>query len=60
MADKIHTVESVAALLGLVETTVRNKINAGEIPAYKFGGRWYIFESELFQAIKKQGRKKGQ
>lgn len=55
--DSILTVEAVAELLKIKPNTVRIKINKGEIPAHKFGGRWYVIHSELVEAIRKASKK---
>ena len=57
MDSDFYTVEIVAEKLGIAVRTVRNKINKGEIPAHKFGGRWYVIHSELVEAIRKESKK---
>lgn len=52
LADsKFFTVEEVGEIFGLHPVTIRNMMRLKRIPARKFGGRWYISEANLQQAL---------
>ena len=43
----VLTVEEVARLLRVSEQTIRRRIKDGTLKAYKFCGRWFIYETEV-------------
>lgn len=49
----IDDVQAAKVLGGVCVTTVRRKAASGDIPGYKKGGKYYFFESELINHIKK-------
>lgn len=59
MENDFYTVDALAEKMGVSERTVRAKINKGEIPAWKWGGRWYVIKSELIDAIRSNGKSNG-
>lgn len=56
MDNDFYTIEVAAVKLGMAVRTLRAKINKGEIPAHKFGGRWYVIHSELVEAIRNSSK----
>ncbi len=50
--DEIMTVEDVAEVLKVTDTTIRKAITDGKLKAFKQLGRWYVFASDLRDFIK--------
>lgn len=50
----VLTVEEVARLLRVSEQTIRRRIKDGTLKAYKFCGRWFIYETEV-ERIRRYG-----
>lgn len=48
-----HTLQEVVQFLKVDDKKVREMIKVGEIPAYKFGGRYRISEQDLQAYIEK-------
>ena len=46
-----YTPGEVAKIMSLHPITVRNMMRLGQLPAHKFGGRWYISEDKLAAVI---------
>lgn len=48
---KAFTTEDIAMMFKVNNQVVRNLINKGQIPSFKFGNQWLILESDLYQYI---------
>jgi len=48
---KFFSAGEVGKILKLNAVTIRNKMRMGQLPAHKFGGRWFISEDQLAQAF---------
>jgi excisionase family DNA binding protein len=49
---EFYTVDKLAELLGLKETTIRKYYREKKLKGYKFGGRIFFFHSDVIKAIK--------
>ena len=49
--ENLLTVEEAAKILRLKPNTLRIKIRAGQLKAYKFGKRWYIPRAAISEAM---------
>ncbi len=56
---QLLTVEDLAALLRVDRWTVRRWIRAGQIPAVRLGGRFYVPRRAFEELIMAAGRKEG-
>jgi len=54
MAKKFITVKRFAEILNMDHQTIRRKIKAGEIPAYKIGGKVLLKREEIDKWIESQ------
>ena len=54
--ENMLTVEEAAGLLRLKPNTLRIRIRAGKLRAFKFGKRWYIPREAIREAMRPSGR----
>ncbi len=54
MEKGFYTPQELAKLLGLTPESIRRAIKAGEIPALKLGGRYYIPTAVVQQLVEEQ------
>lgn len=47
----IFTVEDIAKMFGVKETTVREWVSKGRIPGFKLGKRWFFKEDTVVEFI---------
>jgi len=45
--DRILGIEEIAAIFKCSTENVKRKARSGELPAFKWGGRWYVRENDL-------------
>ena len=51
LSNKRYSIKEAAEILGVIPLTVRNHIKNGNIKAERFGRKYYILHSELFDAL---------
>lgn len=51
LSNKRYSIKECAELLGVIPLTIRNHIKSGNIKAERFGRKYYILHSELFNAF---------
>lgn len=47
----IYTVEDIAQMFGVKNTTVREWVSKGRIPGFKLGKRWFFQEEAIISFI---------
>lgn len=52
LPDAMYTTEGLSRAIGMNERVIRDKAKKGELPAYKYGKRWFFLGSEVIEAIK--------
>jgi len=57
--ERVFTQREAARILNVVERTIRRRIDAGDLEAYKEGNQWRITETSLLQYQQKQRKKYG-
>ncbi|MCK0130399.1 helix-turn-helix domain-containing protein [Flavobacteriaceae bacterium F08102] len=50
LSKKRYSIKEVAELYGVIPLTVRNQIKKGNLKAEKFGHKYYVQHSELFDS----------
>lgn len=51
LKENFLIVEEVTELLGVTKWAVLKRTKSGDIPAYKYGKRWYIRKDELLDSM---------
>jgi len=51
LSNKRYSIKECADLLGVIPLTIRNQIKKGNLKAERFGRKYYILHSELFNAL---------
>ena len=51
LSNKRYSIKEAADLLGVVTLTIRNHIRNGSLKAERFGHKYYILHSELYNAL---------
>tara|TARA_R110002096_G_scaffold425755_2_gene634712 strand:- start:3120 stop:3392 length:273 start_codon:yes stop_codon:yes gene_type:complete len=51
LSNKRYSIKEAAELLKVIPLTIRNHIKNGNIKAERFGRKYYILHSELFDAL---------
>jgi excisionase family DNA binding protein len=45
--DKLYNLDEIAAICGVHVVTVRRWVKFGELPAKRFGRRWFVYGGDL-------------
>ena len=51
LSNKRYSIKEAAKILDVIPLTIRNHIKSGNIKAERFGRKYYILHSELFDAL---------
>ena len=51
LSNKRYSIKEAAELLSVIPLTIRNHIRNGNIRAERFGRKYYILHSELYNAL---------
>lgn len=51
--DRILDVDQIAEFFRCSVENVKRKLRGGELPGFKFGGRWYVREKDLEEMVQK-------
>lgn len=51
VSNKRYSIKEAAEILGVIPLTIRNHIKSGNLKAERFGRKYFIQHSELFDAL---------